>query len=119
MTTTLLQNVYRTEVKSTSILVVNEHAVTDTAERQSYGNKQILWKRRLTDSSAVGLQSHAAVLLLQELVAEEDPGRVVCLVQPDGTAKICNGLIMVTSKAVEVACTIVYKNGVGVCWSAE
>ena len=45
-TTTLLQNVYRPEVKSTTIyeyLVVNEHAVTDTAGRQSYGSKQIWW----------------------------------------------------------------------------
>lgn len=34
----------------------------------------------LTNSSAIGLQGHAAVLLLQVLMAEQDPGRVVRLV---------------------------------------
>ena len=63
-------------------------------------------RRRLTDSSAVGLQSHAAVLLLQELVAQEDPGRVVDLVQPDSPSEIRNGLIVVSTKTVEVACSI-------------
>ena len=53
-------------------------------------------------------------------MAQEDPGRVVCLVQPDGPAEICNGLIMVSSKAVEVACTVaIMESHFGVWWRAK
>ena len=59
---------------------------------------------RLTDSPDVGLQSQAAVLLLQVLVPEQDPGRVVRLVETNGPPKVGNGLVVVSTQTVEVAC---------------
>lgn len=37
-------------------------------------------------------------------MAQQDPGRVVCLVESDGTSEVSNGFIMVPPQTVEVTC---------------
>lgn len=59
--------------------------------------------RGQTQASAVGLQGHIAVLLLQIFVAQQDPCGVVSLVESDGPPEVGNGLVMVTTETVKVS----------------
>ena len=56
----------------------------------------------LTNSSAISLQSHAAVLLLQVLVAKEDPGRVVSRVESNRSSEVGYGFVVVPTETVEI-----------------
>ena len=58
--------------------------------------------RAHTNSSAVGLNGHAAVLLFEVLVSEQDPSRVVVAVQSHRSTEVDDGVLVVTSQAVEV-----------------
>ena len=57
----------------------------------------------LTKSLAVGLNSHVAVLLLNELMAKEDPGRVVVPVHSHGPLEVQGRHGVVPSETVEVS----------------